>query len=184
MGPDDFHIQLDAGEGKTLQAGEVGIAAAVIVKDEAEAPIAKLVHLFRQDGIVDHAGLGDFQMDKRRRDPVPAQDVHKARAQLRVHALDRREVDIDPPNSINASHYGFARFHLSTDAGSALPNSTDDKILWQSFEYNPTVLTSGQLFEIRGNNAYQTLIKAIPATETESAYLAIGDSKVEISSDK
>ena len=88
------------------------------------------------------------------------------------------------PNSINASHYGFARYFLSNASAEAVAKSEDDKVLWQSFEYNPTVLTNGQLFEIRGGNAYQTLITAVPATETESAYLKIGSNKVAISADK
>ena len=96
MAPDNLHIQLKAGKGKALQAGEVGIAAAVIVEGEAEAPIAKLVHLFCEHGKINHAGLGDFQMDKGGRNPVSAQDVDETRAQFLVHALDRREVDIDP----------------------------------------------------------------------------------------
>ena len=89
------------------------------------------------------------------------------------------------PNSINESHYGFARYFLGSDDKDPLYTSTDDKILWQSFEYNPTKLTSGQIIEVRGgNSAYQTLITAVPATETEAAYLSIGGNKVEISSDK
>ena len=83
------------------------------------------------------------------------------------------------PNSINDSHYGFARYYLSSDDGDLLAQSSEDMVLHQSFEYNPTNLTTGQLFEVRGGSStYQTLITATPATETEAAYLSIGDSKI------
>ena len=88
------------------------------------------------------------------------------------------------PNSINANNYGFARFFLATEAGKALPQSTDDNVLWHTFEYNPTVLTSGQRIGIRGNNGYLTLITAYPASGTESAYLSVGGNNVPVSSDK
>jgi len=88
------------------------------------------------------------------------------------------------PNSINESHYGYARYFLGSDDKDPLYTSTDDSVLWQTFEYNPTKLTQGQIFEIRGNNAYQTLITAVPATETEGAYLSIGNNKVAIEADK
>ena len=82
------------------------------------------------------------------------------------------------PNSIDGSHYGFARYFLGHGDKKALAQSTADKVLWQSFEYSPTNLTTGQIIEIRGNDGYQTLIKAVPATETEAAYLLIDGEKV------
>lgn len=90
------------------------------------------------------------------------------------------------PTSINETHYGFARYFLGSDDTDPLYTSTDDKILWQSFEYNPTKLTSGQIIEVRGGtSAYQTLITAVPATQTEAAYLKIGGKKAcEINSDE
>ena len=88
------------------------------------------------------------------------------------------------PNSINESHYGYARYFLGSDDQDPLYTSTDDSVLLQSVEYNPTNLTTGQIFEVRGNNAYQTLWTAHPATETEPAYLSISGNKVVISADE
>lgn len=89
------------------------------------------------------------------------------------------------PNSINESHYGYARYFLGSDDKDPIYQSSEDMILHQSFEYNPTNLTSGQIIEIRGKDAYQTLITAVPATQTDAAYLKIGGKKAcEINSDE
>ena len=74
----------------------------------------------------------------------------------------------------------FARYFLNsghtpssgtTIEVSPLSKSKSDKILWQSFMYKPSNLTGEQLFRIRGNNAYLSLLKAKPATATEPAQL-------------
>jgi len=88
------------------------------------------------------------------------------------------------PISINTSHYGFARYFLGSDNQEPLNEyiGYSNAVLHQSFEYQPTNLTSGQLYEIRGGTSsasgYQTLITAVPATDSEAAYLNIGGTKV------
>lgn len=88
------------------------------------------------------------------------------------------------PNSSNAPNYGFARYFLGSDDKEPLDEYIDyqNAVLHQSFEYQPTKLISGQMYRIRGgtssDSGYQTLITAVPATDTEAAYLNIGGTKV------
>ena len=72
---------------------------------------------------------------------------------------------------LNSGHTAYNSSNNTYDEWCAMPKSKNDKILWQSFMYKPSNLTKGQLFGIRGNNAYQSLLKAIPATATEPAQL-------------
>ncbi len=87
-------------------------------------------------------------------------------------------------STINASHYGFARYMFGPTSSAALTATEEDRVVWQSYYYNPTNLTTGQLFEVRGgtstSNAYQTIFRAEPANGDAPAYLALGSSGAKI----
>lgn len=72
---------------------------------------------------------------------------------------------------LDSGHTAYNSSNNPYDEWCALSKSTSDKILWQSFMYKPSNLTKGQLFRIRGNNAYQSILKAKPATDAEPAQL-------------
>ena len=95
MRPHRVHIEFDSAERVRLDAELVRVSASVVVQGKCISVLSQKLHLSPEHLRVHHALLRNLQMQPDRIHTVRLRHLPEGFRQLMIHALDRRQVDID-----------------------------------------------------------------------------------------